>query len=208
MPWFTPRRIEMLRARTAASGRRSARRGGRCGRLRVHGRRRHADSRRRSSAGWSAATWSAARSSPHWSAIALQAFSGDPAVMGDVRDALRYLRRFADELLEAKQRAPGDDITTALAAGIEQAPADALRRAIAAHRVAERVGRQHHALDGPDVVAALRTSRSVGARRRRRRPRGARGRRVRALRTGDPAREALQRARRRAPRGRRFPRAR
>jgi cytochrome P450 len=55
----------------------------------------------------------------HWSAIALQAFSGDPAVMGDVREALRYLRRFADELLEAKQREPGDDITTALAAGIE-----------------------------------------------------------------------------------------
>ena len=56
----------------------------------------------------------------HWSGIALQAFSGDPAVMGDVRDAIRYLRRFAAELLEAKQGEPGDDITTALVAGIEQ----------------------------------------------------------------------------------------
>jgi cytochrome P450 len=63
-----------------------------------------------------------------YSAMALQAFSGDPAVMGDVRDALRYLRRFADELLDAKRRAPGDDITTALAAGVEEgvlSPSDA-----------------------------------------------------------------------------------
>ena len=43
----------------------------------------------------------------HWSAMALQAFSGDPAVMGDVREALRYLRRFADELLEAKRTCAG-----------------------------------------------------------------------------------------------------
>jgi cytochrome P450 len=55
-----------------------------------------------------------------YSAMALQAFTGDPAVMGEVREALRSLRRFADELLDAKRRAPGDDITTALAAGVEE----------------------------------------------------------------------------------------
>jgi cytochrome P450 len=54
-----------------------------------------------------------------WSAIALQAFSGDPAVMGDVRQALRFLRHFADDLLESKQPAPGDDFTSALVRGIE-----------------------------------------------------------------------------------------
>ena len=50
----------------------------------------------------------------HWSTIALRAFSGDPSVMQDVAAAIRELRRFADELIEDKQRAPGDDITSAL----------------------------------------------------------------------------------------------
>ena len=54
------------------------------------------------------------------SAVALQAFSGDPAAMDDVVNAIRELRRFADELIEEKQRSPGDDITSALVAGIEQ----------------------------------------------------------------------------------------
>jgi cytochrome P450 len=53
------------------------------------------------------------------SAVALQAFSGDPAVMDDVLAAIRVLRRFADELIEAKRAQPGDDITTALVAGID-----------------------------------------------------------------------------------------
>ena len=119
MPWFTPRRIEVLREQTARL----------VGDLldAVGG-----------AGGCEFMADVAARIPPtifcwmvgcdvsrgpelaHWSAIALQAFSGDPAVMGDVREALRYLRRFADELLEAKQREPGDDITTALAAGIER----------------------------------------------------------------------------------------
>jgi cytochrome P450 len=55
----------------------------------------------------------------HWSAVALQAFSGDPEVMGNVRVALRYLRHFADDLLESKRSAPGDDITSALVRGID-----------------------------------------------------------------------------------------
>jgi len=50
----------------------------------------------------------------HWSAIALRAFSGDPSVMSDVAAAVRELRRFADELIEAKQRDPGDDVTSEL----------------------------------------------------------------------------------------------
>jgi cytochrome P450 len=37
-----------------------------------------------------------------------------------VRNAIRYLRHFAAEVLEAKHNSPGDDITTALLAGIEQ----------------------------------------------------------------------------------------
>jgi cytochrome P450 len=53
------------------------------------------------------------------SAIALQAFSGDPTVMDDVGAAIRHLRRFADELIEEKRARPGDDITSALVAGIE-----------------------------------------------------------------------------------------
>ena len=119
MPWFTPRRIEVLRARTARL----------VGDLldEVGG-----------AGGCEFMADVAVRIPPtifcwmvgcdvsrgpelaHWSGIALQAFSGDPAVMDDVRDAIRYLRRFAAELLEAKQGEPGDDITTALVAGIEQ----------------------------------------------------------------------------------------
>jgi cytochrome P450 len=113
MPWFTPRRIESLRARTAAlvdallAGVRAA---GGC-------------------------EFMAEVAIPipptvfcwmvgcdpergpelrRWSSIALQAFSGDPAVMDDVAAAIRELRRFADELIEDKQRSPGDDITSSL----------------------------------------------------------------------------------------------
>ena len=50
----------------------------------------------------------------HWSSIALRAFSGDPSVMQDVAVAIRALRRFADELIEQKQRTPGSDLTSAL----------------------------------------------------------------------------------------------
>jgi cytochrome P450 len=55
----------------------------------------------------------------HWSSIALQAFSGDAAVMDDVVDAIRHLTRFADELIESKRADPGDDITSALVRAIE-----------------------------------------------------------------------------------------
>ena len=55
----------------------------------------------------------------HWSSIALQAFSGDPAVMPDVVVAIRELRRFADELIEDKQRTPGDDLTSALVRAVD-----------------------------------------------------------------------------------------
>ena len=144
----------------------------------------------------------------HWSAIALQAFSGDPAVMGDVRDAIRYLRRFAAELLEAKQGEPGDDITTALVAGIEQGlltHADA--RSLLTELLSASVDNTTHSMG---LMLWLLSEHAdqwalVAARRRSRR---ARGRRVRALRAGDPAREALQRTRGRAPRRRACPRAR
>ena len=54
------------------------------------------------------------------SAVALQAFSGDPAVMGDVVTAIRALRQFADELIEEKRASPGDDITSALVTAIDE----------------------------------------------------------------------------------------
>ena len=50
----------------------------------------------------------------HWSSIALRAFSGDPSVMQDVAVAIHALRRFADDLIEEKQRIPGNDLTSAL----------------------------------------------------------------------------------------------
>jgi len=54
------------------------------------------------------------------SAVALQAFSGDPAVMGDVVTAIRALRQFADELIEEKRASPGDDMTSALVTAIDE----------------------------------------------------------------------------------------
>ena len=164
MPWFTPRRIETLREETArlVGGLLDSVEGaGECEFM--------ADIARRIPP--TIFCWMVGcevERGPdlaHWSAIALQAFSGDPAVMGDVREALRYLRRFADDLLEAKRDAPGDDITTALAAGVDdglltQADARSLLT-----ELLERVGRQHHPLDGPRAVAPLRAPRPVGARR-------------------------------------------
>ena len=112
MPWFTPRRIEALRGRTAAlvDGllEEVAREGG-C---------EFVDE---------VATpipptvfcWMVGcdvERGPelrHWSSIALRAFSGDPVVMPDVVAAIRELRRFADELIEDKRRTPGDDLTSA-----------------------------------------------------------------------------------------------
>jgi hypothetical protein len=52
------------------------------------------------------------------SSVALQAFSGDAAVMDDVVDAIRHLTRFAGELIESKRDEPGDDITSALVSAI------------------------------------------------------------------------------------------
>jgi len=122
-PWFTPRRIEVLRERTAAL----------IGEL-LDG---------VAPSGETEFMSAVARPIPptvfcwmvgcdvergpelaHWSSVALQAFSGDPAVMDDVVAAIRYLSRFADELLASKQRDPGDDITSALGAAIDAGELD------------------------------------------------------------------------------------
>jgi cytochrome P450 len=122
-PWFTPRRIEELRARTASF----------VGELLD----------RVSPSGECEFMADVARPIPptvfcwmvgcdvergpelaHWSSVALQAFSGDPAVMDEVVGAIRYLRRFADELIESKRREPGDDITSAFVAAIDAGELD------------------------------------------------------------------------------------
>jgi cytochrome P450 len=53
-----------------------------------------------------------------WSSVALQAFSGDPAIMDDVTAAIRRLRAFADALIDEKMEHPGDDITSTLVAAV------------------------------------------------------------------------------------------
>jgi cytochrome P450 len=53
------------------------------------------------------------------SAIALQVFSGDPSVMAEASAAIRDLGRFARELLDEKARAPGDDLTSALLGAVD-----------------------------------------------------------------------------------------
>jgi cytochrome P450 len=118
-PWFTPRRIETLRVQTAALA---------------------ADLvDRAASAGGCEFMDDVARHIPAtvfcWmvgcdigrgselaeqSAIALQAFSGDASVMDDVGAAIRRLRQFADELIEEKRACPGDDVTSALVAGVDR----------------------------------------------------------------------------------------
>ncbi len=118
MPWFTPRRIEALRARAAALV------DDLLGRVAVDGGCEFMDA---------VATpipptvfcWMVGcdvERGPelrHWSSIALQAFSGDPAVMPDVVAAIRELRRFADELIEDRRRTPGDDLTSALLRAVD-----------------------------------------------------------------------------------------
>ena len=118
MPWFTPRRIETLRAQTvgfvaelldAVAGH------GGCEFM--------ADVATRIPP--TVFCWmvgcDVARGPEltHWSSIALQAFSGDPSVMDDVIEAIRELRRFADELIAEKRRSPGDDITSALLRAVD-----------------------------------------------------------------------------------------
>jgi cytochrome P450 len=118
MPWFTPRRIETLRAQTVALVGElldAVEGDGRCEFM--------ADVATRIPP--TVFCWMVGcdvRRGPelaYWSSIALQAFSGDPAVMDDVTAALRELRRFADELIEEKERAPGDDITSALLRAVD-----------------------------------------------------------------------------------------
>ncbi len=113
MPWFTPRRVDVLRARTAALVDDLLVAVGSDGGCEFMG---------------EVATpipptvfcWMVGcdvERGPelrHWSSIALRAFSGDPSVMQDVAVAIRALRRFADDLIEEKQRTPGDDLTSAL----------------------------------------------------------------------------------------------
>ncbi len=117
-PWFTPRRIEELRERTAdlvVDLVDRVRDAGRCDFM--------ADIARHIPA--TIFCWMVGcevgrgPELAEQSATALQAFSGDPAVMEDVTIALRQLRRFADELIEEKRAHPGDDITTALVRGID-----------------------------------------------------------------------------------------
>ncbi len=119
MPWFTPRRIETLRAQTVAlvgDLLDAVATDGHCEFM--------ADVATRIPP--TVFCWmvgcDVARGPElaHWSSIALQAFSGDPAVMGDVTAALRELRRFADDLIEEKERAPGDDITSALLRAVDE----------------------------------------------------------------------------------------
>jgi cytochrome P450 len=118
-PWFTPRRIEVLRVQTAALAADLVERvtpAGGCEFM--------ADVARHVPA--TVFCWmvgcDVARGGElaEQSAIALQAFSGDAAVMDEVGAAIRELRRFADELIDEKRACPGDDITSALVAGIEE----------------------------------------------------------------------------------------
>jgi cytochrome P450 len=117
-PWFTPRRIEALRGETAALAE------GLVGRVESTGGCEFmADVARHIPA--TVFCWmvgcdvARGRELADQSAVALQAFSGDPNVMDDVTAAIRHLRRFADELIEEKRARPGDDITSALVGGIE-----------------------------------------------------------------------------------------
>jgi cytochrome P450 len=117
-PWFTPRRIEALRGETAALAEDLVSRVGSTGGCEFM-----ADVARHIPA--TVFCWmvgcdvARGRELADQSAVALQAFSGDPKVMDDVTAAIRHLRRFADELIEEKRARPGDDITSALVGGIE-----------------------------------------------------------------------------------------
>jgi cytochrome P450 len=118
LPWFTPRRIETLRARTAELAERlldTVGDGGRCEFM--------TDVARHVPA--TVFCWMVGCDPAHGpelaerSATALQAFSGDPAVMADVNDAIRSIRRFADELVAEKRSRPADDVTSELVRGID-----------------------------------------------------------------------------------------
>ena len=113
MPWFTPRRIDALRERTAdwvGTLLDAVEPTGRCEFM--------ADVASRIPP--TVFCWmvgcDVARGPElaHWSSIALRAFSGDPSVMNDVTAAIRELRRFADDLIAEKEQSPGDDITSSL----------------------------------------------------------------------------------------------
>jgi cytochrome P450 len=117
-PWFTPRRIEELRSRTAALVAELLDRvppSGQCEFMAAVAR----------PIPPTVFCWMVGcdvERGPelaHWSSIALQAFSGDAAVMDDVVGAIRHLTRFADQLIESKRSEPGPDITSALVAAID-----------------------------------------------------------------------------------------
>ena len=118
MPWFTPRRIETLRARTAQLTGEvvdAASAGGACELM--------ADVARRIPP--TVFCWMVGCDPAHgpelarWSEVALQVFSGDPAVMADANDAIRRLGQFARELIDEKERSPGDDLTSTLLVAVE-----------------------------------------------------------------------------------------
>ena len=153
MPWFTPRRVEVLRARTAALVDDLLVAVGTDGGCEFMG---------------EVATpipptvfcWMVGcdvERGPelrHWSSIALRAFSGDPSVMQDVAVAIRALRRFADDLIEEKQRTPGNDLTSALLDAVARGDLalDDVRSLLA--ELLSVVGRQHHPFDGSRRLAA------------------------------------------------------
>ena len=100
---LTPR-IEVMRAPYRRSRTRAGRRGAGAAR-RKSWPTSPAPSRPRCSAGWRGATGLRDRSWRRPPRVALQAFSGDPAVMGDVQRAIADLSSFARELISEKERA-------------------------------------------------------------------------------------------------------
>jgi len=118
LPWFTPRRIEETRARTAAVVDGFFTELGDDGDVEVMAS--LANPLPPAVFCWMVGCdVEAGPELARWSRIALQAFSGDPAVMDDVVAAIGWLRTFADGLIEEKRAVPGEDVTSALVAALD-----------------------------------------------------------------------------------------